>query len=356
MSKIQTKTTIATPATREILACVGKEDSQDMEVVEGRKPKRKNAARRSWRNIHDSLSRQRQHPSAPENPAVTQKTQSRAEAKPPPVPRSDYKIIVRVRGGLKCAANHPCTLSQIILKASGLSISDRTSSDQIRVNTVNHAVLINTPDMGRVDLYHNIKNLQFNGTPHEVATHVANPVDTCRGSIRLPPDYSEDDIASTPHSCNPTLTIGSARRLCNTETILVIFQGKIIHFYVNYDGCSLRCRPIRQKVGACTRCHEIGHHQDVCTNDTETLCPKCGMKDAPMHHECHPICVAQTKHFIHQPDFQSRPHSRLKSAKKSQQKQGTRASLRKPRRRLANPITKPSSRQLLAQTTPGKLG
>ncbi|KAH7970852.1 hypothetical protein HPB49_016014 [Dermacentor silvarum] len=114
-------------------------------------------------------------------------------------------------------------------------ISDRISSDQIRVNTVNHTTLISTADMGRADLFHNIQNLQFNGTPHEVATHVTDPVDTCRGSIRLPPDYSEDDIASTLRRCNPTLTIEGARLLGNTETIQVIFQGKIIPFYVNYD-------------------------------------------------------------------------------------------------------------------------
>ncbi|KAH7964740.1 hypothetical protein HPB49_001087 [Dermacentor silvarum] len=37
----QTKITTTPPATREILACVRKDDSQDMEVVEGRNPKRK---------------------------------------------------------------------------------------------------------------------------------------------------------------------------------------------------------------------------------------------------------------------------------------------------------------------------
>ncbi|KAH7968519.1 hypothetical protein HPB52_009112 [Rhipicephalus sanguineus] len=180
---------------------------------------------------------------------------------------------------------------QIILKASGLPISDRTSSDQIRVNTVNHTVLISTPDMGRADLYHSIQTLNFNGTPHEVATHVADPVDTCRGTVRLPSDYSEAEITSTLRRRNQKLTIGGARRLGSTETILVIFQGKVVPYYVNYDGCALRCRSFRQKVEACTRCREIGHRQDVCTNASDTLCPRCGIKDAPMDHECDPVCV-----------------------------------------------------------------
>ncbi|KAH8028106.1 hypothetical protein HPB51_013153 [Rhipicephalus microplus] len=245
----------------------------------------------SWRAIHESLSRQRQHPSSPPSHAVAQERQSRAAPKPPPLPRSDYKIILRVRGGLNCAVIHPCVLRQIILKAAGLPISDRTSSDQIRVNSINHTVLISTPDLDRADLYHGIRLLNFNGTPHEVATHVADPVDTCRGTVLLPSDYSEDEIISTLRRCNPKLTIGGARRLGSTETILIIFQGKIVPYYVHYDGCALRCRPFRQKVEACTRCRQIGHRQDVCTNTSDTLCPKCGLKDAPMDHECDHVCV-----------------------------------------------------------------
>ncbi|XP_075560564.1 uncharacterized protein LOC142592783 isoform X1 [Dermacentor variabilis] len=199
-------------------------------------------------------------------------------------------------------------LRQVILKAAGLPITDRISSDQIRVNTINNTVLISTPNMGRADLYHSIQSRQFNGNPYEVATHVADPIDTCRGYMHLPPDYSEDDIASTLRRCNPTLIIGGARRLGNTETIMVIFQGKTIPFYVNYDGCSLRCCPFRQKVEACTRCRGIGHRQDVCTNATDTLCPKCGMKD----HECDPICVVcngnhQTGSSLCKQRFKSHP-------------------------------------------------
>ncbi|KAH7984909.1 hypothetical protein HPB51_026894 [Rhipicephalus microplus] len=131
---------------------------------------------RSWRAIHESLSRQRQHPSSPPSHAVAQERQSRAAPKPPPLPRSDYKIILRVRGGLNCAVIHPCVLRQIILKAAGLPISDRTSSDQIRVNSINHTVLISTPDLDRADLYHGIRLLNFNGN-HETMKQVHRCVD-----------------------------------------------------------------------------------------------------------------------------------------------------------------------------------
>ncbi|KAL3217249.1 hypothetical protein MRX96_006147 [Rhipicephalus microplus] len=113
----------------------------------------------------------------------------------------------------------------------------------------------------------------------------------------------DDEIISTLRRCNPKLTIGGARRLGSTETILIIFQGKIVPYYVHYEGCALRCRPFRQKVEACTRCRQIGHRQDVCTNTSDTLCPKCGLKDAPMDHETSVtmfvLCAMETMKQVH---------------------------------------------------------
>ncbi|KAH6933194.1 hypothetical protein HPB50_013253 [Hyalomma asiaticum] len=103
-----------------------------------------------------------------------------------------------------------------------------TSAEQVRANAVNHTVLISTPC--------------------RISTHVADPVDTCRGTIRLPPDYSDDDIVSTLRKCNLELTIGGTRRLGNTEAMPVIFQDKIVPFYVNYDGMPpLQAEGLKQK-------------------------------------------------------------------------------------------------------------
>nr|XP_054918942.1 uncharacterized protein LOC129380847 [Dermacentor andersoni] len=121
-----------------------------------------------------------------------------------------------------------------------------------------------------------------------------------------------------PPQMQPNIDYWGCTTLGNTDTIMVIFQGKIIPFYVNYDGCALRCRPFRQKVEACTRCRGIGHRQDVCTNATDTLCPKCGMKNAPMDHECDPICIVcngnhQTSSSLCKQRFKPRPtHPRHK--------------------------------------------
>ncbi|XP_075750791.1 uncharacterized protein LOC142817621 [Rhipicephalus microplus] len=242
-------------------------------------------AARSWRALHADL---RPTGSSADTCAADLKKPSSWEPKPPPLPDADYKVILRIRGGLDCTKLHPCVLRQLVLKAVGLPIS---SPDQIRVNPTSHTVLVSTSSMDRADLYHNIRTLKFNGVPYEVVTHVADPVDSCRGRFHLPLDYADEEILPTLQRCNPAMTIGAARRLSTTETILVVFRGTHVPFYINYEGCTLRCRPFRLKVEACTRCRKIGHRQDVCPSTPDAICHKCGLKDSSMDHECEPVCV-----------------------------------------------------------------
>ncbi|KAL3216250.1 hypothetical protein MRX96_006439 [Rhipicephalus microplus] len=148
-------------------------------------------AARSWRALHADL---RPTGSSADTCAADLKKPSSWEPKPPPLPDADYKVILRIRGGLDCTKLHPCVLRQLVLKAVGLPIS---SPDQIRVNPTSHTVLVSTSSMDRADLYHNIRTLKFNGVPYEVVTHVADPVDSCRGRFHLPLDYADEEILPT---------------------------------------------------------------------------------------------------------------------------------------------------------------
>ncbi|KAH7953629.1 hypothetical protein HPB49_010759 [Dermacentor silvarum] len=194
----------------------------------------------SWRELHTNIARRHQQLSPPTISAASPPHPSKKSPKPPPLPANDYKIIVRIRGGLDCSKIHSCVLRQIILKAAGLPINEHTAQDQLRVNEISNTILVSTPNMDRADSYNTIRTLNFNGTTYEVATHVADPSDTCRGVILLPIDSPEQAILPTLISYNPDLTVGSARRLGNTESILITFQGKRVPYYINYEGCALR--------------------------------------------------------------------------------------------------------------------
>ncbi|KAH7987773.1 hypothetical protein HPB52_025544 [Rhipicephalus sanguineus] len=41
--------------------------------------------------------------------------------RPPPLPAAEYKVILRVRGGVNCASIHPVSLRDIVIKSTGLS-------------------------------------------------------------------------------------------------------------------------------------------------------------------------------------------------------------------------------------------
>ncbi|KAH7945393.1 hypothetical protein HPB49_010384 [Dermacentor silvarum] len=160
----------------------------------------------SWRELHTNIARRHQQISPPTISAASPSHPSKKSPKPPPLPANGYKIIVRIRGGLDCSKIHSCVLRQIILKAAGLPINEHTAQDQLRVNEISNTILVSTPNMDRADSYNTIRTLNFNGTTYEVATHVADASDTCRGVILLPIDSPEQAILPTLISYNPDLT------------------------------------------------------------------------------------------------------------------------------------------------------
>ncbi|KAH7979046.1 hypothetical protein HPB49_007896 [Dermacentor silvarum] len=323
----------------------------------------------SWRELHTNIARRHQQLSLPTISAASPPHPSKKSPKPPPLPANDYKIIVRIRGGLDCSKIHSCVLRQIILKAAGLPINEHTAQDQLHVNEISNTILVSTPNMDRADSYNTIRTLNFNGTTYEVATPVADPSDTCRGVILLPIDSPEQAILPTLISYNPDLTVGSARRLGNTESILITFQGKRVPYYINYEGCALRCIPYRQKIEACTRCRKVGHRQDVCPFSTDTR----STLDPSMDHDCKPVCIV-TVHTLRAPSCASSatspnsdslqgkeptstliPGHRSCPSTRQEQQQDPRATLYLPGRSLARPTTTTAASLKVSNTpTPGR--
>ncbi|KAL1468684.1 hypothetical protein MTO96_041318 [Rhipicephalus appendiculatus] len=66
-------------------------------------------AARSWRAVHADL-RSTGHITSADTCAAALKKPSTWEPKPPPLPDTQYKVILRIRGGLDCTKLHPCVL------------------------------------------------------------------------------------------------------------------------------------------------------------------------------------------------------------------------------------------------------
>ncbi|KAL1457264.1 hypothetical protein MTO96_027704, partial [Rhipicephalus appendiculatus] len=209
--------------------------------------------------------------------------------RPPPLPADDYKIVLRIRGGLRCADIPLPKLIQAVLKAAALTSS---LHDQYRINSVSNILLISTPDSERTEAYHRIKTIKMDERSFEVVTHITDPSNTCRGVIRnIPMDHTAETILSSLLDYDRLGLILTGRRMGATTSILVTFRGTRVPFYISYQGGITRCVPYRHKTEACTLCRKLGHRPDVCPGAPQTLCPLCGIPNPLLDHECEPKCV-----------------------------------------------------------------
>lgn len=265
-------------------------------VVEGVEISPAEATDSSWRIIHGSCART---PSTGKKSVSVQSAMKqtasqvprRSTPRPPPLPAGDYKIVIRLRGGLDCSKIPAHALRQAVLQASKIPAA-QASTDQFRPNHVNNTLLVSTPSMDHTEAYHKIKALTLNDTTYEVVTHVADPRNSCKGVIHgIPLDHTAEDITSSLLDFDRHDLIVMGRRMGSTQSVLVTFRGTRVPYYILYQGCVTRCVPYRLKVEACNLCRKIGHRPDVCPGTTVSLCPRCGVTDPAMDHDCEPSCV-----------------------------------------------------------------
>ncbi|KAH7968966.1 hypothetical protein HPB52_013223 [Rhipicephalus sanguineus] len=251
----------------------------------------------SWRQVY---ARARKPASSPqkttpdvnaskEQPQKTLPSARRNAPRPPPLPADDYKIVLRIRGGLSCADIPLPKLIYAVLQAAALTSS---LHDQYRINSVSNILLISTPDSARTEAYLRIKTIKMDERSFEVVTHITDPSNTCRGVIRnIPVEHTAETILSSLLDYDRLGLILTGSRMGATTSILVTFRGTRVPFYISYQGGITRCVPYRHKTEACTLCRKLGHRPDVCLGAPQSLCPMCGIPNPLLDHECQPKCV-----------------------------------------------------------------
>ncbi|KAH6921919.1 hypothetical protein HPB50_006464 [Hyalomma asiaticum] len=213
--------------------------------------------------------------------------------RPPPLPADDYKIVLRIRGGFNCADAPLPKLIHAILQAAALT---RSLQDQYRINAVSNTILVSTPDSERTDAYFQIKTIKMDNRSYEVASHITDPSNTCKGVIRnVPVDHTAETIMSSLLDYDRLGLILTGRRMGATTSVLVTFRGTRVPYYINYQGGVIRCVPYRYRTEACNLCRTVGHRPDVCPSAPQSLCQVCGVPNPPHDHDCQPKCVVCQK-------------------------------------------------------------
>ncbi|KAL1427717.1 hypothetical protein MTO96_017153 [Rhipicephalus appendiculatus] len=82
-----------------------------------------------------------------------------------------------------------------------------------------------------------------------------------------------------------------AKRIKNTTTVVVLFDGMKVPNYVMCGVSLLRCTLYKRQNDVCYACGGLGHRADVCPNPNKRVCRGCGLASPSDDHQCSPKCA-----------------------------------------------------------------
>lgn len=218
-------------------------------------------------------------------------TLTRAARMPNNIPRSEFKIIIRPRGGMNTGRTKATELMAAITAATGIT-REAALRDTICPNVAQNIIVMSTPDEKRAIRYAQLRSLTVGDQVHEVFAYHAAPDDTAKGVIRniSTEDSPEEIRANIVNIYNPMAI--DAHRIGSSTAVIVLFQGTKVPETVKYGAVLVRCSLYRQHREVCRTCGKIGHRQDVCPQPNARVCFACGKTNPGENHEneCKPRC------------------------------------------------------------------
>ncbi|KAL1446044.1 hypothetical protein MTO96_028931 [Rhipicephalus appendiculatus] len=170
-----------------------------------------------------------------------------AASRLPPLPRENYRIIVRPRGGLNVKNVSQIKVAHALASAAQLVPAEITND--IVCSNVMQNIFVG------VDL-----------------------------------DFNEEKITGMiVHPRNPRAL--EVKRIRNTTTVVVLFDGLKVPNYVVCGPSMLRCTLYRRQTDVCCACGRLGHRADVCPTPENTICRGCGSESPTEDHVCAPECA-----------------------------------------------------------------
>lgn len=224
------------------------------------------------------------------NLAAKQAAKGRNPPRLPKLPEDDVRVVLRLRGGIQLKPGDSVALQRSIQLAAKVT-GGLAARDTFRLNEWQNTLLISTPNPENATRYSQLTKYTYREKEWEVAAYVVPPDNTQRGVIQgIPQEDSEQDILENlVHNRNPSVLL--ARRMGRSNSVLILFEGDRVPFWVRYGNVDFRCYIYKKKVEICLTCGSVGHRGDVCPTPTDRRCTACYALNPAPTHDCLPSCA-----------------------------------------------------------------
>lgn len=234
----------------------------------------------------------------------TTETRPRGSPKPPPLPKSDFKMVIRPMEGLDLRKYQTATLSDSILNATQLSW--KQADLKIRIDHDQNIITVSTPHEFAARKLDGLTHLNIQGQSFKINHYGLFPQNSSKGVIHgVPSHYTPEEILSDLWL--PGYEIATCRRLGQSSSVVITFLGPKVPFYVYYKGVETRSYLYKKTLPYCYRCYTQGHRTDVCPTPHVMACERCGLHDPQPNHLCNPKCdLCQGDHLTASKDCRQR--------------------------------------------------
>ncbi|KAH8036801.1 hypothetical protein HPB51_005806 [Rhipicephalus microplus] len=168
----------------------------------------------------------------------------------PPLPKDDYKIVIRPNQGLPLRNILTPTLAQAIIEACQAGIRD--DHFILRINPGSNIAILSTKYEEVADKVRQIRALVLNGRAHAVRAYAANGDDTLRGVIHgVPMNTSTETLMAHLRVRTHGVEIITARMIGTTKSAAITFFGptlpRAVYYYGGDPTCKKRLKPPKPK-------------------------------------------------------------------------------------------------------------